>query len=47
MSSVIGLNVSPSTEMVFPLRDPPNAADTFLAMARLRARLEDWDGAPV
>jgi uncharacterized protein YjbI with pentapeptide repeats len=36
ISSLIGLNVRPSTAMVLPLSDPPNAADTFRAMARLR-----------
>ncbi len=33
MSSVLGLNVSPSTPTVLPRRLPPSAADTLRAMA--------------
>ena len=36
MSSVLGLKVSPSTATVLPRTEPPAAAITFLAIARLR-----------
>ncbi len=39
MSSVFGLKVSPSTAIVLPRTEPPAAATTFFAIARLRVSL--------
>ena len=39
MSSVFGLKVSPSTAMVLPRSEPPSAAETLRAIARLRVSL--------
>jgi hypothetical protein len=36
ISSVLGLNVSPSTAIILPRSEPPEAAATFRARARLR-----------
>ena len=39
MSSVLGLKVRPKTATVFPRSEPPHAATTLSAIARLRASL--------